>query len=107
MKGVTYAKGLGVNARSAVVYAINGAKSFRADIGLDDSACASTLRIEIALDDFVVAVSGLPASFTKTTATFALNVNVSGKSKLKLSVFNPTTTSNCDHFDWANARFVR
>jgi hypothetical protein len=101
-------KGIGVNAKPAVTYAIPpGTNSSRADLGLDDSACASTVRLEIALDNFVVGVSGLPSSITKTTPTIAVTVNVTGKAKLKLSVFNPSTTSNCDHFDWANARFIR
>jgi hypothetical protein len=108
LRGVTYAKGIGVNAYSEIEFPIpTGATSFRAVIGVDDSACASTMRVELKLNGSAINVSGLPASFTKSSPAYSLIVNVTGKSRLRLHAVNTGTASACDHFDWADARFLK
>ena len=107
IRGVTYAKGLGVNAYSELEFPIpSGATSFRASIGVDDSACASSMRVELKLNGITISVSGLPASFTKSSPAYSLSVNVTGKTRLRLHAVNTGTASSCDHFDWADARFL-
>ena len=108
LRGVTYPKGIGVNAYSEIEFPIpSGATSFRAVVGVDDSACASTMRVELKLNGSAINVSGLPKSFTKSSPAYSLTVNVTGKTKLRLQAVNTGTASNCDHFDWADARFLR
>ena len=100
--GVTYPKGLGVHANSTVVYTLTSACStFSASVGVDDEVGNNgNVIFQVFADGTKLYDSGV---LTGADAAKAVNVNISGKTELKLFVDSNATPSN-DHADWANAQ---
>jgi hypothetical protein len=104
LKGVTYAKGLGVHAYSEITYNLNGAyKNFLTDIGLDDEKTGGSVTFQVWLDGVLAFDSGL---MTSASAIQSLNLSVVGKNQLKLIVTNGGDDNGDDHADWAGARLT-
>ena len=104
LNGVTYAKGLGVNAASDVRYAVSGCSSFQSDVGVDDEVGANgTVVFQVFLDGAQVYDSAL---MTATTATKSINLDLTGKSELRLVVTDSGDNNWFDHADWAGARIT-
>lgn len=107
LNGVTYSKGIGVNANSTIKYNLAGNYGrFISDIGVDDEVnnnnCnGGTVRFEVYKDN-VLAYQG-PIMNT-TSNTISLNLDVSGTSELKLVVTDAGDGFCADHADWAGAR---
>ncbi|MFO0688587.1 MAG: NPCBM/NEW2 domain-containing protein [Myxococcota bacterium] len=105
LAGVTYAKGVGAYAFSEISVALAGKYDrFRAHIGLDDvqDGLCGEVQFEIALDGTVAYTSG---PFVATTATEAIDLDVSTANALTLRLF--TLGDACgDRGDWADARLV-
>jgi hypothetical protein len=106
LEGVTYAKGLGVHADSEVNVALDGKyKTFLADVGVDDEVGANgSVEFKVIVDGQSVFESGV---MTGGTATKNVNVDVTGKTELKLVVTNGGDGIDNDHADWAGARLVQ
>ena len=96
---VVYPKGLGTHAASDVRYAISGCTSFQTDIGLDDEVGPNgSVVFQVYLDGTIAYDSG---TMTGSTATKTINLNLTGKSELRLVVTNGGDTIDYDHADWA------
>ncbi len=107
LNGVSYAKGIGTHGASSIVYNLGGSYStFLSDIGLDDEVdpynCGS-VAFEVYLDNVLAYASG---TMSGTTATKSINLNVSGKTTLRLEVLLADGSNSCDHADWASARLL-
>ncbi|HVT90263.1 MAG TPA: NPCBM/NEW2 domain-containing protein [Tepidisphaeraceae bacterium] len=104
---VTYSKGLGVHAASEVDFNLNGLYTqFLSDIGVDDEVgTAGSVVFQVYLDNSSVPVFD-SGKMTGTSLTQSININVTGKSLLRLVVTNAGDNNNYDHADWANARLV-
>jgi hypothetical protein len=105
LNGVTYAKGLGVNAISQIVYNLGGAySSFLSDIGIDDEeATFGTVDFQVLADGVKIYDSG---TMTATSATKSINVSVAGVQQLTLICSDAGDGPDYDHGDWANARLT-
>jgi chitodextrinase len=106
LNGTTYAKGLGVHSPSEITYNLGGTYSrFRADIGIDDEVTSGgTVVFEVWADGQRLYQSGV---LTSSSATVAVNVDVTGKQQLRLVVTNADGRGAGDHADWADARLER
>ena len=101
---IVYPKGLGTHAASDVRYAISGCTSFQTDIGLDDEVGPNGSAVfRVYLDGTIAYDSG---TMTGSTATKTINLDVTGKSELRIVVTNGGDTVDYDHADWANARIT-
>ncbi|WTG86686.1 NPCBM/NEW2 domain-containing protein [Kitasatospora sp. NBC_01560] len=99
--GATYAKGLGVNAFSEVVYYLGGScTSIATDVGVDAEAQGrGSVSFEIYKDGTKVADSGL---LTGKDAAKHLTADLTGADELRLVVTDGGDGTNSDHADWAN-----
>ena len=103
INGQTYSKGLGAHANSEITYALNGAyKTFRSDIGVDDSTCGiGTIAFEVKGDGISLYQSPVMG---QADAAISIEVDITNVNELKLIISNGGDNINCDHGDWANAR---
>ncbi len=103
LAGTPYAKGLGVKAPSDIRFPLGGVcTAFRATVGVDaETAGAGTVTVEVWLDGVLVAVSGL---ITGATAPLSGELDVTGKTELRLVVTDAGDGSLGDHVDWADAQ---
>jgi hypothetical protein len=107
LRGITYAKGLGVHARSALVYNLGGhCARFRAVIGIDDYVPAgnTTASVTFRVLGDGVAIYTSPV-LTRSGAAVNVDVPVAGVNRLRLEVNEGASTAN-DHADWANAHLT-
>ncbi|CAN5505061.1 hypothetical protein BH09PLA1_BH09PLA1_33340 [soil metagenome] len=107
IKGVTYAKGLGVHAASDVRVNLAGGNytSFSTDYGVDDEeGGAGSVKFQIYLDGVLVFDSG---TVRGGQAAKSITINVAGKSELRLVVTDNGDGANSDHADWASAKLIR
>ncbi|MFD7415838.1 NPCBM/NEW2 domain-containing protein [Kitasatospora purpeofusca] len=98
--GATYAKGLGVNAFSEIVYYLGGAcSSISTDVGIDAEAQGrGSVSFEIYADDTKVADSG---RVTSASGVKHLTAALAGANELRLVVTDGGDGTNSDHADWA------
>jgi hypothetical protein len=106
LNGQTYAKGLGVHASSDIVFNLAGGNytQFQADVGIDDEVGdRGTVVFQVFLDGVKAYDSGIT---TGSGATRSINLDVSGKSALRLVVTDAGDGNAYDHADWASARLL-
>ncbi len=103
LNGVSYAKGLGANAISDVIYNLGGAyKTFLSDVGVDDHQTVNgTVAFQVFADGVKIYDSGV---MTPTSATQSLNLNIAGVQQLRLHVDDAGDGGDYDWADWAGAR---
>ncbi|HVT89459.1 MAG TPA: NPCBM/NEW2 domain-containing protein [Tepidisphaeraceae bacterium] len=103
--GKAYSKGLGVHANSEIVYNLNKQyTTFQSDIGVDDEVGNSgSVVFQVYLDNVKVFDSG---KMTGSSANQSINLNVSGKTTMKLVVTDSGDGNSYDHGDWANAALI-
>src|ERR1044071_823318 len=103
LNGATFAKGLGVHAPSSIEFHPNGrCTSFMASVGVDDEVGANGAVIfQVWADGALLFDSGV---MTGNSPTQDVNVDITGRTALRLTVAGGTDTMNSDHADWANAR---
>ncbi len=104
--GVPFAKGLGVNADSEVVYKLNRLyDDFRVTVGLDDEVAGTqgSVVFEIWVDGTLRYDSGLHRG---NTPAEHVRVDVTGHDELKLVVRNGGDGNAMDRADWADAHVV-
>ncbi|WP_425556012.1 NPCBM/NEW2 domain-containing protein [Kitasatospora nipponensis] len=100
IRGTTYAKGLGTNAASEIVYYLGGAcTSLSTTVGVDDETYGrGTVDFQIYKDATKVADSGL---LTGTGPGAHLTADLTGAMELHLVVTDGGDGNNSDHADWA------
>ena len=105
LNGTTYSKGLGVHADSDIRYNLGGQyTAFLSDIGVDDEVGNDgSVRFQVFLDNSSTAIYDSGNMFG-ATATKQVNIDVTGKTTLRLYVTNGGDGYSYDHADWANAR---
>lgn len=113
IRGTEFRKGIGVHARSALTFALDGGFSrFQATVGIDDYAGRLSGLDPAGNVSFAVLADGAVLErrdgFTSRTAPISLSVDVRGKKELTLLVdFGEDRSGQCDFADWALARVVR
>ncbi|MFB7927787.1 NPCBM/NEW2 domain-containing protein [Streptomyces sp. NPDC056039] len=102
--GVTYAKGIGVHAASAVTYYTGGrCSAFTAQVGLDDeTGQAGSVTFEIWADGRKVASTG---AVSATDPARTLSAAIDGAHSVRLVVTDAGDGIRFDHADWGNAVF--
>jgi glucose/arabinose dehydrogenase len=105
LNGVTFAKGLGVHAASDVVLALGGSCSaLRATVGVDDEVGSlGSVRFAVFGDGVKLWES---AVLTGSSASVPVDVDVTGRDLVRLSVSDGNGSIDYDHADWADARVV-
>ncbi len=105
LAGVTYEKGIGTWAESTIVYDLGGRYSrFLADVGIDDVVgSGGTVVFRVYANDVKIYDSG---KRTGSSPTRSLDLDVTGKSTLKLRVTNYDGNITGDSADWAAARLI-
>ncbi|WP_238805364.1 NPCBM/NEW2 domain-containing protein [Emticicia aquatica] len=106
LKGVSYAKGIGVHANSEIRYNLNNSFGrFIAELGIDDEVSTAvggaTVIFKVYKDNVISYTSGI---INKNTSTVKININVVGVNELRLVVDDSGDNSFADHADWAGAR---
>jgi alpha-galactosidase len=103
LKGVPYAKGLGVHATAEVRYPLNAAcTAFTAVVGVDDEVGANgSVAFQVWTDGVQRFDSGV---MTGAMAGQSVAVNVTGANELLLFMTDGGDGSNYDHGDWADAQ---
>jgi alpha-galactosidase len=104
INGVAYAKGLGTNAPSEIVYYVAGACStVTTDVGIDDEKAANAnATFQIWADGTKVADSG-PLTFDDPAKP--LTASITGATLVRL-VVTDNGTPDSDHADWANTKIT-
>ncbi len=100
IRGAVFAKGLGVNATSDIVYYLGGAcSSLTTTVGIDDEVAASggNVIFQVFAGDTKVADSG---AVTNTSPAMTLTADLTGAAWLRLHV-DPNGPTTFDHADWA------
>ena len=105
LDGATYAQGLGVYGASDVQYALAGRYSrFQAVIGVDDVAGpAGSVVFQVWADGSKLYDSGV---VTGASAAIPIDVDVAGRTNLRLVVTDGGDGDASDLADWADARLV-
>ncbi len=105
IRGVTYAKGLGVHANSSIDIPASGQfATFESVIGIDDETKgAGSAVFQVWGDGKKLFDSGI---MTGTMPGRSISVDVRGVQKVQLVVTNAGDNSVSDNADWANARFT-
>jgi alpha-galactosidase len=100
--GTTYARGLGVHARSEVRYYLGGrCSSFQAWVGLDDETGTNgSASLEVWTAGRQLATSGVVHG---TDAPKRITADVTGVQYLHLAVLPTVDGTRYDHADWADA----
>lgn len=105
LNGITYAKGLGVNSHSEIIYDLAGRYTeFISAIDIDDDMSGyGSVVFQVWADDAMLYESGV---MTGTMATKGVRVSVADKQQLRLVVTDAGDNIYFDHADWAGARLV-
>jgi alpha-galactosidase len=100
--GTTYARGIGVHARSEVRYYLGGrCTSFQAWVGLDDETGDNgSVTMEVWAGGGQIATSGVVRG---TDAAKRITANVTGQQYVHLAVLPTVDGARYDHADWADA----
>jgi alpha-galactosidase len=102
IRGTTYARGLGVSGPAAIVYRLAKAcRTFSATVGIDDQAKGNgSVAFQVWADGEMLAGDSL----TGTSAAVPVQVDVTGKRRLKLVVTNGGNGADFDYVSWADAQ---
>jgi alpha-galactosidase len=107
LRGTTYAKGLGLAAPSSVVFRLAKAcTSFSATVGIDDKAKGNGSAVfQVWADGTKLFDSAdTTAVVTGTSDPIPVQVDITGKHRLKLSVSNAGDGVSFDYADFADAK---
>ena len=103
IRGQTFSKGLGTAAPAAVIYRL-GAKCsrFSATVGVDDATNGQgSVRFQVIADGDILFDS---MNVTGTTAAMVIDVDITGKRRLKLHVTNADDGAAQDRASWGDAK---
>ena len=104
LRGVTFAKGLGVHAPSNIKYNVGGCTQFTAMVGVDDEAgSVGSVVFQVLADGAKLYDSG---KVGRSAQAISVTVDITGKSTLELNVTDGGDGNTSDHADWGNARIT-
>jgi glucose/arabinose dehydrogenase len=105
LNGQTYTKGIGAHASSEVTFNLAGQYSeFLSDVGVDDEVGSNgSVVFQVWLDGVLAFNSG---TMTGASSTQQIDLDVTGKTTLRLVVTDAGNGNAFDHADWAGARLV-
>jgi hypothetical protein len=107
LNGTQYPKGLGTHAASELRYSLGaGYDNFLAEVGVDDEV-GNSGSVVFQVRDQGGALLYDSGTMTGATATKSINLNVTGKTEIRLIVTNGGNNNDSDHADWALARLTR
>ena len=99
--GKTFAKGIGAHSTSDVRVAVNGARTFTAQVGIDDETNGGgSVTFEVWADGTRLAQTGV---LRGRQAAQPLSVDVTGRTELRLVVTDGADGNGLDHANWAEA----
>ncbi len=107
--GQTFARGFGAHANSEMRYALKGANGaactrFTADVGVDDEVGPrGSVVFQVYLDGVKAFDSGV---MTGADSARPVDVDISGRSELRLVVTDAGNGLSYDHADWLNPRIT-
>ena len=104
IRGTSFMKGLGLSAPSAIIYRLGGkCTSFSAQVGVDDSSTGGvgTVRFQVIVDGEVLFDS---QNVDGMMAAMPVNVDLTGKRRLKLLVTNADDGTSLDRASWGDAK---
>lgn len=103
VRGQAYERGLGVSAPSQILYRLGGrCSSFSAEVGVDDStANLGSVRFQVFADGELLFESDV---LTGASEAEPVEVDLEGRSRLKLLVTNAGDGNSWDRAVWADAR---
>lgn len=106
LKGVTYAKGIGVNSNSEIRYNLNNNFGrLIANIGIDDEVSTSNIGATVIFKVYKDNVLAYTSSIlNKNSATVKINIDVANTNEVKLVVDDSGDNNFADHADWAGLR---
>ena len=106
LAGVVSAKGIGTHAQSQIVYTLSGGYNrFQCLVGVDDEVGnGGSVVFSVSTDGSSRFNSGV---VTGTSASQAIDLDVTGVNLLTLSVEDGGDGTTLDHADWAGARVIR
>lgn len=107
LNGTTYEKGIGAHAASEITVDLTGDtySKFQSDIGIDDEVgTKGSIVFQVWLDGAKTYES---ATLTGATDPVSVDVDVTGKSTLKLVITDAGDGNAYDHGDWAGARLIK
>lgn len=104
LNGTAYTKGIGAHAASDIRFGVpSGCSTFASNVGMDDEVGANgAVVFEVYLDGAKAWDSGV---MNGSSATKSVNLDVTGKSEVRLVVTEGGNGNAYDHADWADARF--
>lgn len=102
--GNTYAKGLGVHARSMVQYTLNSAcQSLQAVIGVDDEiSSGGSVRFFVLGDTHNTLYDS--GRLTSASSALSITVDIRGVNVIQLVVTDATDSIDSDHGDWGDLK---
>ena len=109
LKGSKYESGIGTHAPSIMCFKLNGAKSFSANLGIDDEVWKNGDSSSYGIVDYEIFLDG------KSVAKGNINLLQNDPARIRLDVshaetmkivFNPGEETYGDHVDLCNAYFV-
>lgn len=106
IRGITYAKGIGVHANSVINYKLNSNFGrFIASVGIDDEVASSNVGTTVVFKVYKDnQLSYTSAILNKNSAAVKISIDVTGVNELKLEASDAGDNNFADHADWANAR---
>jgi glucose/arabinose dehydrogenase len=106
LAGKTYSSGLGVHASSSLSYPLSGqCRRFTAEVGLDDEVDARSAAGSVVFQVFADGTKLFDSGVVRgNSPTQSVDIDVSGRSTLRLVVSDAGDGNVNDHADWAGAR---
>jgi alpha-galactosidase len=103
--GVFYVKGVGAHATSTVDLASAGCTRFTSHAGIDGEVTNSAASVVFSVIGDGVTLYTSP-TVTVASGPVAIDVNISGRSSLRLAVADAGNGKDHDHATWADARLL-
>ncbi|MGQ1784483.1 MULTISPECIES: NPCBM/NEW2 domain-containing protein [unclassified Saccharicrinis] len=104
VNGITYEKGIGVEAGTSVTYNLNGNYlTFLTEFGLDDSYTGGEFNMAVYVDDELAYQS---ADINSNSPTPVLNIDVSDADKLRIETYSTLSSDGEEFIIFGNARLI-
>lgn len=105
LEGRLFAKGIGMQSQSSLIYSLDGYERFEAVIGLDDRAGdQASVRYLVFVDGKKAFDSG---ELTALSSPKPISLSVEGATELRLTVDFAARGNVQDYADWGDARLIR
>ena len=107
INGKSYARGVGTHALSSVTFRLEGIDRFEAEVGVDGNEARDKASVKFMafVDGAEKPAAESPVLHLKDDA-YRFSVDLKGAKDVELFVCDANDGTDCDHADWANARFI-